>query len=566
MLAVAALALLASFVASSVATFNLRSAARTSSADIAEGLAKSAVQQALAEVQGDLGYASGVTLDGASLGLPPGSRGDLTFNKDAGIAYSTNNFLGKDPTGWNRPVPDKTIHLVGRGECGGVVKHHEVVVHLPEFPVAMACDGPVDVRNSFIGGFDPEDDRPWEPGKGYDVKQDEVTEGHLISNNQDPNAVVLDVKTRVMGDVQARGAVQLHGAEVRGEVRERWGQRAPLPVFELAKFDPANSKNLSYEELSFAAPALRLTGNVRAPSSLSLTGDLTLDNAFLFVNGDLTVRGGVRGVGAVVVSGKAVFEGANSVVGAEQIAILTGGGVEIEGDGAERSVFQGLIYTKGPFSARKITVVGGFMVDNGSPTVITDSNVYFSERTVSPVMKRQVFAVVPRFFVPGGDSRAANLTKEMEGKFPIGTWIEKGRNVSNVIDIEAPDFLRSNWDMDDPAVISIKWVNDEPLYRYEFWGNADAPGVKQGAAHSFWHFGSGQELADYVADMNTASNVHEHLNGTPPDRNAYRDYLLQVTQHLSQELSPEVEENFTIDANEFVGDPDTLRVLYRRTF
>ena len=128
-LAVAALALLAAFVAANVATLNLRMASQVSNGAVAEGLAKSVVQEAMANLQEDLGFQDSLEM-GPGLGLPEGARGYLTFDETSGGPYSTNNFLGEDNSGWRRTVPDQSIHLVGVGECGGVTRYVEAVVHL----------------------------------------------------------------------------------------------------------------------------------------------------------------------------------------------------------------------------------------------------------------------------------------------------------------------------------------------------------------------------------------------------------------------------------------------------
>src|SRR5690606_22913750 len=125
-------------------------------------LAESVVQEALANLQEDLGFQGSLEL-GPGLGLPEGSRAYLNFDRESGQPYSTNNFLGEQSDAWNRTLPETTAHLVGVGVCGGVEKRVEMVVHLPEFPVAMACDGTVLVKNSLIGGFAPKDDREWVP-------------------------------------------------------------------------------------------------------------------------------------------------------------------------------------------------------------------------------------------------------------------------------------------------------------------------------------------------------------------------------------------------------------------
>lgn len=580
-LTVAALALLAGFTAAGVSVTNLRVSARLSNLAVARNLAESAVQEGLARLHADLGSEKPVLIDGVGMGLPEGSRGFLTFDKASGEPFSTNNFLGEHPDGWERVVPDQTAHLVGVGESGGVRRQVEVVVHLPEFPVSMACDGPVTVTNSFIGAFRPEDDRPWVPGSGYSVEDDEIEPGHLVTNSESNNACVLDKATTITGDLQSRGQVHLNGAKVQGEVRAPWGQRAPVPDFDLAKFDPKSNPNIHYEELPQVLTGLTLVGNARRQGTLTLSGDLRLDNAFLFVDGDLTVNGAFRGVGAVVVTGECHFNGAVEVTSNEQIAVLSGRGMDVDGDGAERSLFKGLLYTKGPFEANGITIVGGFIVDDEAPTVIADSSVLFNGTTISPAMRREVFAVVPRFQVPPAGMISEMLFEDPDLGFPTGNWPNgtPPRDVDNVLDTEDPDWYRSAWRSDDPGVISVSWVDDKPVYRYQFYGlkvpasvdvdertsRADLTGPKHGPPYELHSEGA---LIDRIVTQNCNPANAQYLDGrgSVPDPVQYRAYITQVVDHLSKASKGEEVGNFTIDPNEFIADGADLRILYRREF
>lgn len=573
-LAVAGLALLAAFTAANVATLNLRMSSTVANASVAEALAESVVQEALAHLQEDLGFKGSLEI-GPGLGLPEGARGYLNFDRSSPQPYSTNNFLGEQPDAWNRTLPETTAHLVGVGLCGGVEKRVEMVVHLPEYPVTMACDGPVKVINSLIGGFDPKDDREWVPGDGYQVDEEELGPAHLVTNSNSSNSIVLDRRSRVTGDVQSLGEVRLNGATVEGEVRAPWGKRAPLPKFDFAKFDPAQDVDIPYENLSNPRSTLLLVGNIRREGSLDLSGSLTLDNAFLFVNGDLSIREDLKGVGSIVVTGKVKFSGAVDVAGNEQIAILSGGGIEVEGRDAERSVFKGLLYTRGPFVARKITVIGGFIVDNGASTEIVDSKIFYSNVQIAPRQRREVGAVIPRF-----TSTPANhkLGLDEELRFPMGRWdTPKGeRTIANVTDIDHPDWQRSNWDMDDPAVLRVRWVNDRPQYRYEFWGRGGSGLRQQGVFFSAppdpepypstvtsW-MDDLDELARVIAQQN--SGVEDFLNGPPPNAQEYEAFFKSVAQHLEQVTFDASESNFSFDPNEFINKEEKMRVLLHRVF
>ncbi len=574
-LMIAAIALLAAFTAAGVSTMGLRVSTRLSNAVVAQSLAESVVQEGAARIQLNLGFHEAIEI-GAGLQLPEGSVGRLSFERDAGIPYSTNNFLDDQNQGWERTLPPHTAHLIGRGESGGVVRHVEVLLHLPEFPVALACDGPVLVTNSLISAFEPEDDRPWVPGSGFDVDEKETEPAHLVTNSESGDACVLDRRTKITGDLQARGGIRLNGAVVEGEVRSPWGQEAPLPNFDIDKFDPKKSPNTHYEDLTQIPPSLSLIGTTRRTGNMLLTSGLHLDNAFLFVEGDLTVNGPLRGVGAVVVTGRCRFQGAVDIRSNEQVAVISGGGIEAVGESSDRSIFQGLLYTKGPFIARKLTILGGFIVDDGAPTQIADCSIFYSGTHVTPKMKKEVFAVIPRFVAPQANTpNPPVLFSDPEMFFPTGNWpLPTGlRTVRNVLDQDDPDWARSTWSQTDSAVISVEWVNNEARFTYSYWGldtsinpRLDDASNPAGAVWSSVSYPTLEEMVDGVSSRNTSNDVRANIRGTPPDINQYRQYLVQVGNHLIKSVDQTEDFNFQLDPNEFISDGEDIRVLFRRVF
>lgn len=562
-LAVAALAMLAAFIAANVATFNLRVASKAVSIQRADELAESAVQQALAHLQEDLAFHDAVVVTSEEMGLDPGGKATLTFDDKSSAAYSSNNLLGDHPKGYGRDLPDKTVQLIADAEYAGAKRRLEVIVRLPAYPAAIACDGPISAKNCLVGGFDPKPGDSWIPGQGYNVSEDDLKPGHLVSNDARADSIVLDPRTRVTGDVQSRGSVVLNGADVEGEVRASWGKRAPIPNFDLTAFDPAKSVNTFYKELVDPLPSVKLVGNVRSSGNLYLTGDLTLDNSYLFVDGDLTVRGNLSGQGALVVMGEAKLAGASNLVSSQQIAVLAQNGIDIEGSGSERSVFQGLLFSKGYFKARKLTILGGFVVQGGGDTELVDMTVLHSSVSIRPAFKREAYAVVPRFWVPGPVEVSSDLERDPSG-FPYGQWTSQGRNVANVLDINRPDFRRSNWDLNDPATVSVHWVDDKPIFRYEYWGQSDQSGLKQESVHRSWDFPDTESLADFVSKENTSANTANFLNGPIPNRQAYKKYLLTVMDHIEKQKDAETETNFSLDINEFIVPGETLKIAYRK--
>ena len=87
----------------------------------------------------------------------------------------------------------------------------------------------------------------------------------------------------------------------------------------------------------------RLTGFSRRGGSLTVNGNLAMDNAVLHVDGSLTVRGGVSGRGAVFVRGTTRIGGAAQVRADVATALVSGGDTDIAGRDRQESQFQGLV-------------------------------------------------------------------------------------------------------------------------------------------------------------------------------------------------------------------------------
>ncbi|MBI3923933.1 MAG: hypothetical protein HY319_00150, partial [Armatimonadetes bacterium] len=74
---------------------------------------------------------------------------------------------------------------------------------------------------------------------------------------------------------------------------------------------------------------------------------LSLEGASLYVEGDLVIKGGVHGRGAVFVTGKTVIEGGSELASRNLAAVLSRGDVRVLGNGQDGSFFNGLVYSKG---------------------------------------------------------------------------------------------------------------------------------------------------------------------------------------------------------------------------
>lgn len=287
------------------------------------------------------------------------SVGRISFNQDRAadwnVPYSTNNRQTEE---WSqgdlgREVPPEGVHLVAIGHAGGTTKRLETVLHIPDFPYALASAGPIASDGSlFIGGL--EDLSNAFP----EIDENELEPADLASNASGP-AINLDGEARIHGNVQAVGSISL-GEEVNieGEIRP---SSDPITVAELnlAEIRPERSLPLAGRE------GLNLDGShhVNGGGPTTLTGGLTLNDGILYVDGDLEIRGGLEGRGAILVDGSLHIRGGAALSTDNQVAVVAKGDVTIEQTSSRSSYFQGMVYTEGDFTASDTTLLGSFVAN-----------------------------------------------------------------------------------------------------------------------------------------------------------------------------------------------------------
>ena len=104
---------------------------------------------------------------------------------------------------------------------------------------------------------------------------------------------------------------------------------------------------------------------------MSLAGQVKLDGAVLFVDGDLSVGGSLVGKGAVIVTGTTTITGSATLATDNMAAILSAGEVIILGQGDERSTFRGMVYTESNFTARNLSLYGISTANGGADSVVS---------------------------------------------------------------------------------------------------------------------------------------------------------------------------------------------------
>lgn len=267
------------------------------------------------------------------LSFLPGQAGRL------GIPVSLNNIDGArsvSSTG-GMVVPPQSAHLVAVGRCRGVSRQVEVILLRPAFPYAASSDGPI----VSSGGLQVAS------RSSQNAADDQLKPADLQSNS----AIRLGPDSVIHGDVRAGGQIQLDGTRVLGQV---WPNSDPLklPRLQTAEYDPGSGATgllPSYSQPTF-------TGKLRRAGDLQVQGDVNLQGALLFVQGDLTVRGSLKGTGVVVTTGRLTVTGQTEMTSADQVALLAGGRIELQGEGQTSSSVRE--------TGSKISTCAGILVKN----------------------------------------------------------------------------------------------------------------------------------------------------------------------------------------------------------
>lgn len=294
----------------------------------------------------------------------------VTFDDGSGFPHSTNNTTLTNDSGYNgRVVPDGTIHVISTGYCKGQYRTVECVVEKPPFPFGLATSGAIVsadpirvVGTSSQSGYDSgETDRP----------------GHILCNS--PDGVVIggdnnpDNTTNITGFVKSVGPVAIaQPAVVRGGIRSN-AEATTLTDIEIQDFnlDAQGADgvitlidNDYYEDLELDVMYKYLSGG-----TLHFHGNANLQQAMLWVDGNLVVDGAVTGEGLIVVTGSVDINDGALLNGSDKMALLAGGDVDIGKDSGspQANFFSGLVYTEGNLDARNITIVGNAVVNSPDP-------------------------------------------------------------------------------------------------------------------------------------------------------------------------------------------------------
>ena len=311
------------------------------------------LQMGIAEVQRDFEFAKPLQVD-----MPDGAQGKLSFAASPDAPYSMNNYAADKPTmGFGQqPVPAHSVLLMATGVQGKTRRALKCVLHTPKYPFAIAATGPITVTGNFLVGAVKNSDELPNP-----MTMDNLHPADVASLSSGDPAVVLEGTSTVAGAVRTPGRAELRGAVVRGGVVH---QKVDLPHLVVRSYDTAGRPFL--RELAASSPGTVLRGWCRAGDGLDIeSGGLELSEAVLYVKGNLHVRGGISGLGAVFVDGNVIIEDGVALRSNQELAVCCTGDLTVRGKGPDTYLY-GLLYCQGQFTAEKITLVGAFLSDSGS--------------------------------------------------------------------------------------------------------------------------------------------------------------------------------------------------------
>ncbi len=578
---VISLALVAAFTVAASASANLQVAQRVENTQIASQLAESAVQRAMARVMGNAGWVGDINLSGPV----PQSTGQLTFTPGP-VPFSTNNAASTRPNGWagsrclpGGAVPPKRVHLVGVGRCRNVTRTVEAVLYVPDFTVSIASNGQVRLENSLVGSLEEAAD------VGRLAAEPELLgPADLATNSAVPNAISLQRRSRVTGNVQACGSVDISAdSSFGGELRAPWSP-ADLPDFDLDDYDPATGDVLNFQSMPTGILGSQsLVGLVRCDGDAAIQGDMVLDNAMVYVDGDLVVEGGVRGTGAIMVKGSTTVKGGGNLTSDDSIALLCDGDVSMIGDRPNTYQFQGLIYTRGNFVARNFTVIGAFIANGSGPGTgnvnLYDSQAYFTS------LSNQVPIYYPRQLVL--QIASANDPTQKVINLPDGNTIPygmfPGSDVAQQYDIpwktpaQAAAHVNGQpyngweeadggpWHWYDTVLLEVRKEDNAFVYELRYQPNP-VPGARSYPER----FDDLQELSERLAEI-CAIMCPDYNDGVDPsgpnprESTDFRRYTFYPQLFASWNFNPPppgdpVKVNFSLDPNRFLNQQDKVRV------
>ncbi len=352
--------------------------ARSNNATLALDQARSAVDIALAHLYTDKAY--GTNSETVACQGPEQSAGWVTFDPveagRLGVSQSLNNLSenGSTLASDGQVVPQQAAYLVGVGKANGVTRTVRAVVFLPPYPYAASSDGAiVSLGNLVVGSL-----------KAGGTPADPLEPADIASNDASSQAISLGPGSNVHGSLRAVGGLQVAPGTVVGGKRLTGQSPLKVPDMQVDSFDPQVLGQLSSTLRPSYSQSTTFTGAVRRDGDVTVTGDLTLVQSLVFVQGDLTIAGSVSGDGILVATGDITIGGQAQMQSSNRVALLSKGKITLAGNGPASSDLRGLVYAENGLSTQQLSVQGAVVARNPQPVQMTDTRLLGDGKILQP--------------------------------------------------------------------------------------------------------------------------------------------------------------------------------------
>jgi hypothetical protein len=191
---------------------------------------------------------------------------------------------------------------------------------------------------------------------------------------------------------------------------------------------------------------------------VTFTGDVDLQGALVYVDGDVVLDKPLKGTGALVATGSVTLRGGADMEADSLAAVLAGGDLTVAGAAGTRTQFTGLLYTEGNLSLSNTRVVGAALangdgaVGQGSTMSIMDSEVLASPEGQDVAIAIQDFADASGPSMTGFDSALDSILEPLASELIINGEIVRDRDsIASLVRIryngvtyDSPDALPSD--------------------------------------------------------------------------------------------------------------------------
>lgn len=345
----------------------------------AKNLAEAAIAKAIQKLMIDhTRYQPAAAGDNVPIGAAPEAHGFLTFDPTEAAAFnanlkqvrleaSVNNFGNQSskPAG-SRTLPAESVYLRAVGVDHGVEKCVEAVLYIPQFPWAVASEGKIVGRDTYVASV-----KDWADSDDPALHKP----GHLVTNASGlADAVKFDGNVTVTGDVQSRSGADFGDATIRGERRLN-ADAVQIPEIDTAVYNTAaraTGDNV-FDDSNPPTSGRPIQGEAYGRTSLYSSG-IKLDGGILYVDGSLTLTGPLEGEGAIIATGDISITGTGSLSSNNKVALVSDGDVSIQGVGTDKMELSGMIYSEGALTIDNARIKGNVLAaTDGSSMTLTDT-------------------------------------------------------------------------------------------------------------------------------------------------------------------------------------------------